>query len=90
MPCPIASAIKSSQKPSSYEPSPQQLDDYIDHILAAMERIQRYYADADEVVFLQYEMLQDDVMRNFEVIGEASENVCNDPSEFAYLQPQIQ
>ena len=29
-------------------------------------------------------------MRNFEVIGEASENVCNDPSEFAYLQPQIQ
>ena len=53
-----------------------QLDDYIDHILAAIERIQRYCADADEVMFLQNEMLQDAVIRNFEVIGEASENVC--------------
>ena len=69
---------------------PHQLDDYIDHILAAIERIQRYCADADEVVFLQNEMLQDAVIRNFEVIGEASKNICNDPAESAYLKPQIQ
>ncbi len=30
-----------------------QLDDYINHILAAIERIQRYCADVDEVVFLR-------------------------------------
>ena len=44
---------------------PHQLDDYIDHILAAIERIQRYCADADEVVFLQNEILQDSAIRNF-------------------------
>jgi uncharacterized protein with HEPN domain len=54
---------------------PHHLDDYIHHILAAIERIQKYCADADEVVFLTNQMLQDAVIRNFEIIGEASKNM---------------
>ncbi len=42
---------------------PHLLDDYIKHILAAIERIQRYCADTNEVAFLENEMLQDAVIR---------------------------
>lgn len=36
--------------------------DYIGHILQAMERIDRYTADIDEVGFLKNEMIQDAVI----------------------------
>ena len=41
---------------------PHLLDDYIKHILAAIERIQRYCADANELAFLENDMLQDAVI----------------------------
>ena len=50
---------------------PQRLADYLTHILQAIERIQRYTDDMDEAGFLQNEMAQDAVIRNFEVLGEA-------------------
>ena len=68
---------------------PHQLDDYINHILAAIGRIQRYCADADEGVFLQNEMLQDAVIRNFEVIGEASKNIDRKFSDFLRNNPSL-
>ena len=54
---------------------PHLLGDYINHILEAIQRIQRYCADLDEAVFLKNEMIQDAVIKNFEVIGEASKNI---------------
>jgi len=68
---------------------PRQLDDYIDHILAAIGRIRRYCADADEVVFLKNEMLQDAVIRNFEVIGEASKNIDRKFPDFLRNNPSL-
>ena len=68
---------------------PHQLVDYINHILAAIERIQRYCANADEVVFLQDEMLQDAVIRNFEVIGEASKNIDRKFPDFLRKNPSL-
>lgn len=53
----------------------QRVTDYLGHIREAIERIDRYVADIDEVVFLQNEMAQDAVIRNFEIIGEASHNI---------------
>ncbi len=49
--------------------------DYLGHILQAIERIGRYTADLDEVGFLRNEMAQDAVIRNIEIIGEASNNI---------------
>ena len=49
--------------------------DYLGHILQAIERISRYTADLDEVGFLRNEMAQDAVIRNIEIIGEASNNI---------------
>jgi uncharacterized protein with HEPN domain len=57
---------------------PHLLDDYIKHILAAIERIQRYCADANELAFLENEMLQDAVIRNFGVIGEPARTLIAD------------
>lgn len=40
--------------------------DYLGHILQAIERIDRYTADIDEVGFLSSELVQDAVIRNIE------------------------
>jgi uncharacterized protein with HEPN domain len=68
---------------------PHLLDDYIKHILAAIERIQRYCSDADELAFLENEMLQDAVIRNFEVIGEASKNIDRRFPDFIQQHPSL-
>jgi uncharacterized protein with HEPN domain len=48
---------------------PLRLADYLDHILEAIQRIQDYCADLDETGFLSTPLVQDAVIRNFEIIG---------------------
>ncbi len=73
----------------------QRLLDYLQHILDAINRIQRYIEDIDEPSFLTNELIQDAVIRNLEIIGEASRNLerhypdyveqhANVPFSFAY------
>ena len=52
----------------------QRLADYLAHICEAIERIEAYVADMDELTFLVNKLVQDAVIRNFEVIhlGAAS------------------
>ena len=38
--------------------------DYLGHILAAIERINRHTSDVDELEFLKSELIQDAVIRN--------------------------
>ncbi len=56
---------------------------YLEHILKAIERIERYTDDMDEVAFLGTELVQDAVIRNIEIIGEASNNIQRVDAEFA-------
>ncbi|TYC51422.1 DUF86 domain-containing protein [Zoogloea oleivorans] len=63
--------------------------DYLGHILQAIERIDRYTADIDEVGFLSSELVQDAVIRNIEIIGEASNNIQRVAPEFAALHDDI-
>lgn len=51
------------------------LPEYLRHILEAIERIHRYTEDMSEVAFLNDQKTQDAVIRNFEIIGEASRNI---------------
>lgn len=67
----------------------QRLSDYLSHILEAIERIERYTGDIDEVAFLRNEMVQDAVIRNFEIIGEASHNIEIHFPEFAAAHPEL-
>ena len=63
--------------------------DYLGHILKAIERIDRYTAEMDEFAFLANELVQDAVIRNIEIIGEASNNIQRAAPEFAALHDEI-
>ncbi|MDD2767948.1 MAG: DUF86 domain-containing protein [Methylococcus sp.] len=67
----------------------QRLTDYLTHILEAIERIHRYTEDMDEVAFLENSMAQDAVIRNLEIIGEASHNIETHYQEFATTHPEL-
>lgn len=67
----------------------QRLADYLGHILEAIERIGRYTDDMDEVAFLHAEMVQDAVIRNLEIIGEASNNIQKHYPEFTDDHPEL-
>jgi uncharacterized protein with HEPN domain len=62
---------------------------YLEHILKAIERIERYTDDMDEVAFLGTELVQDAVIRNIEIIGEASNNIQRVDAEFAARHADI-
>ena len=63
--------------------------DYLAHISKAIERIVRYTADLTDAEFLADEMVQDAVLRNIEIIGEASNNVQRVDAEFAARHDDI-
>ncbi|MEC5161221.1 uncharacterized protein with HEPN domain [Janthinobacterium sp. CG_23.3] len=67
----------------------RRLADYLAHILQAIERIGRYTEELDEVGFLQNELVQDAVIRNLEILGEASNNIQKHYPEFAAKHPQL-
>ena len=54
---------------------PRRLDDYLKHINQAIDRIESYIKDCDQLAFISNTMIQDAVIRNFEIIGEASKNI---------------
>jgi uncharacterized protein with HEPN domain len=67
----------------------QRLADYLAHITEAIERIERYTEDMDEVAFLSNQLVQDAVIRNFEIIGEASNNIEKHYPDFAAAHPEL-
>lgn len=67
----------------------QRLAEYLTHILEAIERIERYTGDMDEGDFLGNQMAQDAVIRNFEIIGEASHNIETRYPRFATDHPEL-
>ena len=67
----------------------QRLPDYLAHILEAIGRIDRYTGDMDEVAFMNNQLVQDAVIRNLEIIGEASNNIEKHCTEFAATHPEL-
>jgi uncharacterized protein with HEPN domain len=65
--------------------------DYLNHILQALERIERYTGDMTEAEFLKdaNSLTQDAVIRNFEIIGEASRNLERHCPEFVAEHPDL-
>lgn len=67
----------------------QRLVDYLAHILEAIERIGRYTEDMDELAFLSNPLVQDAVIRNLEIIGEANRNIEVHYPAFAAAPPEL-
>jgi len=59
---------------------------YLHHILDAINRIQGYIAGVSYDQFLQDDLLQDGVVRQLEIIGEAAKNVS---SAFRDTYPEL-
>jgi uncharacterized protein with HEPN domain len=66
------------------------VEDYFSHIREAMAKIDRYMAGIDNLEdFLANSMLGDAVVRNIEIIGEASRNIQVVHPEFTKQHPEI-
>jgi uncharacterized protein with HEPN domain len=65
------------------------LIDYLRHILAAIERIESYTKRLDASSFASDERTQDAVIRNIEVIGEASRRIQTRHPEFVTEHPEL-
>lgn len=63
--------------------------DYLDHILDAIGRIRKYTSVVTEAAFYHDEKTHDAVVRNIEIIGEASKNIQEADARFAADHPEI-
>ena len=64
--------------------------DYLSHILDAIQRIEHYLGSvAHQTAFMSDTLVQDAVIRNLEVIGEAANNVRSADPDFAARHPAI-
>ncbi len=51
---------------------------FVEDILISMQKIQRFIAEVEFETFVKDEMLIDALVRNFEIIGEASKTIPED------------
>jgi len=66
-----------------------ELNDFLNHILEAVSRIESYTFNLTRDEFVLSTRDQDAVIRNFEVIGEASRNIDRDFPEFVASHPEL-
>ena len=59
---------------------------YIEHILQSIDRIQTYIAGKDHQIFSDDFMTQDAVVRQLEIIGEATKRISKD---LRNINPQV-
>lgn len=63
--------------------------EYLEHIVRAIVRIGRYTKGMTEAEFCANEMVQDAVIRNIEIIGEAARNVARHHPDFAQQHHEV-
>jgi uncharacterized protein with HEPN domain len=68
---------------------PERAGDYLEHVLTALERMQRYTAGKSVKDFRADTLLQDGVLRNLSIVGEAAHRLLVDSPEFAAKHPEI-
>jgi uncharacterized protein with HEPN domain len=65
------------------------VEDFLRHMLEASERIKRYTHELTKQKFLEDELIQDAVLRNISIFGEAVSNIRREYPEFVVLHSQI-
>ena len=68
---------------------PLRIPQYLGHILDAVQRINDYVTDMDEAAFIKDHKTQDAVIRNFEIIGEACNNISKHHAVFAAAHANV-
>lgn len=67
----------------------QRLPDYLGHMAEAIDRIAEYTGGIDKDTFCGTKLLIDGVIRNIEVLGEASNKVRKHHRAFADAHPEV-
>jgi uncharacterized protein with HEPN domain len=60
---------------------------YTDHIIYCIKKIRKFVKGIDKKEFAKNELIQDAIIRNFEVIGEASKKISPDFKKVYYDIP---
>jgi uncharacterized protein with HEPN domain len=68
---------------------PDRVQDYLEHIQGALERIQRYAAGKSAADFMADTLVQDAVLRNLGILGEAARKLLTDAPGYAAMHPEI-
>lgn len=68
---------------------PLRVTDYLGHIVEAIDNINEYTAGMDSAAYLADKKTRDAVVRNFEIIGEACNNITKYHAVFAKNHPEI-
>jgi len=68
---------------------PERAGEYVGHMIAAIDRIATYLDGLDHGAFLESPMVQDAVIRNFEIIGEAARNAERQAPDVVTANPDI-
>lgn len=67
----------------------ERLDDYLGHMLDAADQIQQYLSGKSAHDFFADRMLQDAVIRNIEILGEAARKALEAAPDAATQYPEI-
>jgi uncharacterized protein with HEPN domain len=68
---------------------PERIQDYLEHIIQALQRIEQYTGGKSAVVFLADTLVQDGVLRNLSIVGEAARRLLADAPDYATAHPEI-
>lgn len=66
------------------------LPDYLGHIVEAIDRIESYIGDTPKADFKKNQLLIDAVIRNIEIVGEASNRIYKHHREFREAHPEVE
>ncbi|MCG5259510.1 DUF86 domain-containing protein [Cupriavidus gilardii] len=67
----------------------RRLIDYLGHMLEAVQQAGSYVVGMDESEFLRNRLVQDAVIRNIEIVGEASRNIERHYPEYVRENPDV-
>ena len=71
------------------EKKTSRVHDYIEHVIVAITRIESYVEGLDRAAFFETTLVQDAVIRNFEIIGEAANKIRTIDAGFAQRHPNL-
>lgn len=68
---------------------PERIPSFLAHMLLAIDRISSYLENLSREDFISDTLVQDAVIRNLEIVGEASRNILRADAEFPARHPEL-
>jgi uncharacterized protein with HEPN domain len=66
------------------------IPDYLEHIIEAINQIEKYTHGLNHTTFVESEITQDAVIRQFEIVGEAARRIITAAPDFTIKYPTME